>query len=181
MRGIVSADCVDHVVVAGPPPCHGGYADALAAVGDPRVVLVSGAGDRIESARLALRAAKPATQDVVLVHDATRPFTPAESIRGVVDAVRAGAPVAVPVEPVTDTVKVVGADGVITRTTDRESLRRAQSPRGFAADFLSRTDLAKALGFVGVSVRTVSGHPNGIRVSTAFERTVAEALLEGRE
>lgn len=115
------------------------------------------------------------------MHEPTRPFTPAESIRAVVAALRSGAPAAVPVEPVTDTVKVVGADGVITRTTDRESLRRAQSPRGFAADFLSRTDLAKALGFVGVSVRTVPGHPNGIRVSTAFERTVAEALLEGRE
>ncbi|WP_374058965.1 2-C-methyl-D-erythritol 4-phosphate cytidylyltransferase [Saccharomonospora sp. NB11] len=181
VRGIVSADRSDHIVVAGPTSDHREYADALAAVGGSRVDLVPGAGDRIESTRLALLAAEPTAKDVVLVHDATRPFTPVESITAVVDAIRAGAPAAVPVEPVTDTVKVVDSSGVVRRTSDRDHLRRAQSPRGFVADVLDRTDLVKALDFVGVSVRAVAGHPNGMRVDTTFDRTVAEALLEGRE
>ncbi len=115
------------------------------------------------------------------MHEPTRPFTPAESICAVVEAVRGGAPAAVPVEPVTDTVKVVDTRGDVRRTTDRERLRRAQSPRGFTAEFLRRVDLADALNLTGVSVRAVPGHPSGARVDTPFERTVAEALLEGRQ
>lgn len=126
-------------------------------------------------------AAAPAAHDIVLVHEPTRPFTPEANIRAVVDAVRSGAPAAVPVEPVTDTVKVIDSRGEVLRTSDRESLRRAQSPRGFTAEFLRTVDLADALSLAGVRARVVPGHPKGLRVHTPFERTVAEALLEERE
>ncbi|MEY7973770.1 2-C-methyl-D-erythritol 4-phosphate cytidylyltransferase [Saccharomonospora xinjiangensis] len=179
--GIVRSGCVDRVVVAGPQATRAEYADAVAAAGDRRIVLVPGGGDRIESARKALLAAAPAAHDIVLVHEPARPFTPEANIRAVVDAVRSGAPAVVPVEPVTDTVKVVDSRGEVLRTSDRENLRRAQSPRGFTAAFLRTVDLADALSLAGVRARAVPGHPNGLRVHTPFERTVAEALLEERE
>jgi 2-C-methyl-D-erythritol 4-phosphate cytidylyltransferase len=181
VHGLVDSGCVDRVVITGPQSVHTECAKVIAEVGDSRVVFVPGGAGRTESARRALRAVEPRARDIVLVHEPTRPFTPAESIRAVVAALRSGAPAAVPVEPVTDTVKVVDSYGDVRRTTDRETLRRAQSPRGFTAEFLRSVDLAEALEFVGVSVRAVPGHPSGARVDTPFERAVAEALLEERQ
>ncbi|WP_363321346.1 2-C-methyl-D-erythritol 4-phosphate cytidylyltransferase [Saccharomonospora sp.] len=176
VRGLTRSGCVDRVVVAGPHETHVACAAALDAVDDHRVDLVPGGRDHQESTRRAVHAATE-SGDIVLVHDPTRAFTPPETVRAVVEAVRDGAVAAVPVEPVTDTVKVVDTTGDVRCTSDRDLLRRAQSPRGFTADFLRHADIADALALVNLDVRTVPGHPHGMRVSTAFERTVAEAVF----
>ena len=79
----------------------------------------------------ALAAHKP---DIVLIHDAARPFaSPSLITRAIAAAAKSGA--AVPVLPVADTVKTVDATGLVTGTLDRSLLRAVQTPQafGFAA------------------------------------------------
>jgi 2-C-methyl-D-erythritol 4-phosphate cytidylyltransferase len=66
---------------------------------------------------------------IVVLHDAHRPLAPPELVARVVDAVRAGADVAVPVVEVTETVKEVDPAGRIVRTVPRETLVQVQTPQ----------------------------------------------------
>lgn len=170
VRGLLDSGYVDLVVVATPAWRVVMSADALRPLAEPRVRIVA-----TESIRQTLSALAPA---IFLVHDAARAFTPPEMIRAVVDAVRAGARAVVPVLPMSDTVKLVDGDGVILGTQDRELLRTAQTPLGFAAEALL-TALATGerdlLAASGEQVHTVEGHPNAMRIATPFELTLAEA------
>ncbi len=91
----------------------------------------------------ALPAFEPASRrfrddaDVVVVHDAARPLASRALFAAVVEAVRAGAPGAIPGVPVTDTVKRVrGAH--VTETLDRNELVAVQTPQAFSVAVLRR-------------------------------------------
>jgi 2-C-methyl-D-erythritol 4-phosphate cytidylyltransferase len=175
VRGLLDAGRARHVVVAAPPD-H--VIEVSAAVSNfAPVSVVPGGQDRAESVRLALAAALDAVPGarIVLVHDVAHALAPAALVRNVTDAVAAGHPVVVPVVPVTDTVKRVDAAGVILSTPDRTGLRSVQSPHGFDVDVLRRTGGALA----GVPVHTVPGDVAAMKIATAFDLTVAEAVLAG--
>jgi 2-C-methyl-D-erythritol 4-phosphate cytidylyltransferase len=76
-----------------------------------------------------------ATATIVAVHDAARCAVTPELFDRVVDAVAAGADGAVPVVPVSDTVKRV-EHGRVVGTVDREGLRFVQTPQAFRRDVL---------------------------------------------
>ncbi|PXY17957.1 IspD/TarI family cytidylyltransferase [Prauserella flavalba] len=177
VRGLLHSDCVDRVVVAGPPQNLTAYETVLESVADTRVRVVAGGAGRAESVRSAFAACSATPSDVVLVHDPARPFTPAATIRAVVDSVRSGALAAVPVEPVTDTIKLVDSDDVVCGTRDRSKLRFTQTPQGFLADVLRQAGPAEPLGELGAKVHTVAGHPHAMRLATSFDLAVIEALL----
>lgn len=173
---------IGHVVVCAPPDdCA--RVDEL--VGGAAVV-VSGGATRSESVRRGL-AALPPDVDTVLVHDAARAFMPVDVIRSVVAAVVDGeADAVVPVLPVADTVKEV-ADGIVVATVDRSRLRAVQTPQGFRREVLAAahkaaaaddaTDDAALVEASGRTVVTVPGSPYGLKVTTAFDLAVVEALL----
>ena len=185
VRGLLSAGCVRHVVVAAPVD----YLDAMTAAlaGFEPVTVVPGGADRTASVRLALVAALERVPDakIVLVHDAARAFTPPALVRSVTEAVAAGAPAVVPVLPVTDTVKRVDAAGVVVDTPSRVDLRAVQTPQGFAVDVLRRayeaadvaTDDAGLVERIGVPVHTVPGDVAAMKITTPFDLAVAEAVL----
>jgi len=190
VRGLLNAGCVRHVVVAAPLANLAEMTAALADLGAD-VTVVPGGADRTESVRLALHAALavlPETR-IVLVHDAARAFTPPALVRSVTAAVAAGAAAVVPVMPVTDTVKRVDAAGVVVETPSRVDLRAVQTPQGFAVDVLLRayegyavaggaaTDDAGLVERIGVPVHTVPGDVAAMKITTAFDLAVAEAVL----
>ena len=151
------------------------------------VRVVPGGADRTASVAAGLRELPPSV-DVVLVHDAARPFTPPEVVRRVVAAVRSGLSAVIPVLPVTDTVKRVDADEVVTATVDRSALRAVQTPQGFrAADLVrayagvtdARTDDSGLVEALGDPVHTVAGDPVAFKVTTAWDLRIAELLLAG--
>ena len=125
--------------------------DAARAAGDGVVVVVPepapgvglGAGEvvggatRSASVRNGL-AALPGEVDIVLVHDAARPFASPGLFAAVVAAVDAGADAAVPGIAVADTIKQVTADGVVVTTPDRSHLVAVQTPQAFRADVLRK-------------------------------------------
>ena len=126
--------------------------------------------------------------DVVVVHDAARPFASAALFAAVVEAVRAGADAAVPVLPLVDTVKRV-RDGSIVGTEPRDELALAQTPQACRAQLL-RDGLAKAdeagldftddaglLEWAGASIRTVAGEPRNFKITTPEDLARADRIL----
>lgn len=182
--GLLGSGVVGRVVVV--VPVSEVTAAASLFPGRP-VTVVPGGADRTASVAAGLRAVE-SDVEVVLVHDAARPLTPPDVVARVVAAVRSGLPAVIPVLPVTDTVKQVDADGVVTATVDRSALRAVQTPQGFRAADLVRaydgvagalTDDAGLVEALGDSVHTVAGDPIAFKVTTAWDLHIAELLLAG--
>lgn len=152
--------------------------------------VVPGGHERQDSVRHALEAVH-ADVDVVLVHDAVRPFLTEQMVEGVVKAARAkGA--AIIALPMKDTVKQVGADHTIERTIDRHSLWLAQTPQAFRRDWLlaahrkahaegiRATDDAYLLEWAGHPVSVVEGSGENIKVTRPEDMVIGEAILAAR-
>jgi 2-C-methyl-D-erythritol 4-phosphate cytidylyltransferase/2-C-methyl-D-erythritol 2,4-cyclodiphosphate synthase len=148
---------------------------------------VFGGATRQASVRAGLEALAPRRPDLVLVHDAARPFASSALIaRAIAAAARTGA--AVPVMPVVDTVKTVDASGMITGTIDRAPLRVVQTPQAFgfaalldahhraqAAGCEDFTDDAALAEWAGLKVTTFEGEAGNVKLTTADDFTRAEA------
>ncbi|QAY64854.1 2-C-methyl-D-erythritol 4-phosphate cytidylyltransferase [Xylanimonas allomyrinae] len=163
-RRLAASGVVDALVVTAPPglvAAISGLVGGDAAVTVP-VRVVEGGHTRQQSVAAGLAAAGPET-DVVLVHDAARPFASPELVRRVVAAVRAGHGAVVPGVPVVDTIKAVsaadqcavgardevptGANNVVepvASTPERALLRAVQTPQGFDRALLDRAHAAGA-------------------------------------
>jgi 2-C-methyl-D-erythritol 4-phosphate cytidylyltransferase len=134
-------------------------------------VVVAGGTSRSGSVRAGL-AAVPAGAEVVVVHDAARPFAAPALFEAVVASVRGGADAAIPGVPIVDTVKrVVG--GRVIGTLDREELVAVQTPQAFAADALRQahaaggeaTDDAALVEAAGGRVMVVPGDPANTKIT----------------
>ncbi|KXO96842.1 2-C-methyl-D-erythritol 4-phosphate cytidylyltransferase [Tsukamurella tyrosinosolvens] len=179
--GLLASGVVDEVVVMVPPDMIDRARELV-----PRARVVVGGAERTDSVRAGLAAAGSA--DFVLVHDAARPLTPGSMIERVVSALRAGASAVIPVLPVADTIKRVGADGAVEATVDRSDLRAVQTPQGFTAAALRAaydaapgalaTDDAGLVERAGGTVVTVPGDPLALKITTAFDLRVAEVLAQ---
>lgn len=145
-------------------------------------VVVSGGETRSASVRAGL-AAVPDDAGVILVHDAARPVASHAVFRSVVDAVLAGADVAVPVVAVPDS--VCDPSGL---PIGRDGLRLVQTPQGFAADALRRvhaaapeaTDDASLVVGAGGRVRLVQGERWNLKITEPDDLAVAALFLEQR-
>ena len=181
VRGLRAAGSVGPIVVAAPADAVAVVTDLLASYD---VVVVPGGVERQESVRRGL-AALPDEVDLVLVHDAARALTPAALVEAVIEALRSGADAVVPVLPVTDTVKRVDGDRVIS-TVDRSHLRSVQTPQGFrrtlleeahAQDHAGATDDAALVERLGRTVLTVPGDVEAFKVTRPIDLLLAAAVL----
>ena len=114
----------------------------------PFSVVVGGA-TRQESVALALAALPDAPRAAVLIHDAVRPFPPAEAVQAALAALETwdGALLG---EPSTDTLKRVDDQGQVLGTEPREGIFRAQTPQVARLGLWRKALLqAEAAGFVG--------------------------------
>lgn len=125
--------------------------------------------------------------DVVLVHDVARPLAPADLLQAVIDAIRAGATVAAPMRPISDTVKNVSAEGRVLSTVDRDTLREVQTPYGISARVLGRPDPAIAASPAELAWRlgdgeitALPGHPDAFAVDGPATLALAEQVLAAR-
>jgi 2-C-methyl-D-erythritol 4-phosphate cytidylyltransferase/2-C-methyl-D-erythritol 2,4-cyclodiphosphate synthase len=137
----------------------------------------------------ALEATKP---DIVLVHDAARPFASPALIARAIEAA-SGSGAAIPALPVTDTVKTVDAKGHVTGTADRDALRIVQTPQAFAfgpllaahrkAEQAGRSDFtddAALMEWAGHTVSTFPGESGNIKLTTPEDFMRAETMLLDR-
>lgn len=182
-----AATVAERLVVAVPAGEEDRARELLAGIGRPGQV-VAGGETRQASVRAAL-AAVPPDFEVIVCHDAARPFASAALFEAVLAALPE-ADGAVPVVPIPDTVKVV-EEGWVVETLPRERLRAAQTPQGFRAGPLREaharalvaglafTDDAAAVEWAGFRVRAVPGEPGNFKVTTAEDLRRAEAFAAG--
>jgi 2-C-methyl-D-erythritol 4-phosphate cytidylyltransferase len=147
--------------------------------------VVTGGESRADSVRAGLGSV-PDDAAVIVVHDAARPLAGPSLFSAVVEAVSDGAPCAIPVLPVADTLKRA-SEGLIRSTVDREGLVTVQTPQAFAASTLRKahglggqsTDDAGLVEQMGVAVHTVPGDPRNLKITRPEDLGVAEALMAG--
>ena len=158
------------------------YELATCALSDDRISApVTGGDSRSASVRLGLEALAQNKPDLVLIHDAARPFVTAEVISSVIDALEA-ADGAFPTVPVADALwRMPGLEPV-----SREGLLRAQTPQGFRfsailaahAEAQSPADDDVALArAAGLTVEPVAGDPGNDKVTHPGDFARAEARL----
>ena len=121
-------ECID-VAVDAAREASDGVVVVVPAADAAREHGVAGGATRSASVRAGL-AAVPDEATIVCVHDAARPLATPELFAAVIDAVRAGADGAVPAVPVTDTIKVVDADGRGRRHAGPQHARRRADAAG---------------------------------------------------
>jgi 2-C-methyl-D-erythritol 4-phosphate cytidylyltransferase len=155
------------------------------------VRLVEGGEHRQESVGNVLDAMPAQADDLVLIHDAVRPFVTQETILGVIEAAsRYGAAIAG--VPAIDTIKRVErrAEGaVVEATIPREQIVQAQTPQGFRYGLLSPifndarsegfqgTDEASLVERAGEPVHVVMGSPQNFKITTPADLELAEFVL----
>ncbi|MGC4754769.1 2-C-methyl-D-erythritol 4-phosphate cytidylyltransferase [Micromonospora trifolii] len=183
VRRLAAAPSVHTIVVAAPAAEVRAVREMLAPVAP--VIVVPGGAERQASVAAAL-AAVPTGPTIVLVHDAARALTPPELVESVAAAVRGGRDAVIPVLPVVDTIKEVGADEVVLGTVDRSALRAVQTPQGFRRAVLSAahaaagdplTDDAGLVEKQGVAVSCVPGSEYALKITRPFDLALAEHLL----
>ena len=180
---------VDHPQVGAiQPVIHPDDLDRFRAIESNDAILapVFGGATRQASVRAGLEALGPRQPDIVLIHDAARPFaTPGLISRAIETATRTGA--AVPGLPVSDTVKSVDAENVVERTLDRNALRLIQTPQAFAfAPLLDAhvraaaqglqdfTDDAALAEWAGLKVSVFEGESGNVKITNPEDFARAE-------
>jgi 2-C-methyl-D-erythritol 4-phosphate cytidylyltransferase/2-C-methyl-D-erythritol 2,4-cyclodiphosphate synthase len=154
--------------------------------GAPGVRLVAGGERRQDSVQHAFDAVA-ADCDIVLVHDAARPFVTADVISRAIQGAQAHGAAIVAV-PVSDTVKRVAGD-VIVETLPREEIFLAQTPQAFRREVLgaaiavgrtssSATDEAMLAERAGHRVHVVTGDAENVKVTTAADVVRARARVQ---
>jgi len=157
-----------------------------------RLQIVEGGEHRQNSVANALAALGADPDDIILVHDAVRPFVTPEIIREVIKAAQThGAAIAG--WPAVDTVKQVNrtaTGALVTATLPREGVVMAQTPQGFRYGILKRafddaasdgfvgTDEASLIERAGLPVAVVMGSPKNIKITTPADMELAEFYLK---
>ncbi|MGV0424486.1 2-C-methyl-D-erythritol 4-phosphate cytidylyltransferase [Corynebacterium tuberculostearicum] len=193
VRALLASGVVDEVIVLVSPDMEPEAARIIGRIdtaGAAPIRLVHGGSERADSVWAGLQAI-PDDDAVVLIHDAARALTPPAMVRDVAKRVLEGAPAAVPVVPVADTIKEVAADAVVS-TPDRSRLRAVQTPQAFRLSALRQanldywaeqpefiaTDDASLMEWHGERVATVPGDTLAFKITTPIDLTLAHALTE---
>ncbi len=154
----------------------------------PRIVI--GGDTRWQSVKNALDALAPADDDIVLVHDGVRPVVSKDMVKRVIDAL-ASAHASIPVQPVTDSLRQLDAEGA-SHAVDRSTLVAVQTPQAFRAKELMDayrrpfqayyTDDASVYECAGYGVPAlVDGSPLNIKITNPRDIEVAAIFLGIRQ
>jgi 2-C-methyl-D-erythritol 4-phosphate cytidylyltransferase/2-C-methyl-D-erythritol 2,4-cyclodiphosphate synthase len=185
LDAFLSCTQVNEVVVAVPPD----FADRVPT--SARLQVVAGGARRQDSMANAFACVSP-DADVVLVHDAARPFVSQALIAATIAAAhRHGAAIAA--LSVRDTVKRTVAGGtvrIIRETLPRDEIVLAQTPQGFRRDILADalaaaaeldvTDEAMLVERAGVPVYAVEGDPANVKITTPDDLAMARRRIGTR-
>ncbi len=181
-------DSIDEVIVVLPAEESAGFLSLAGKFGVRKLArVVPGGATRADSVKRGLMAIRSATAEIVAVHDGVRPFVTVEELDATIAAAKSNG-AAILVAPVTDTIKQVG-DGAVVKTLDRGTLRRALTPQCFRYELLreayqnadvndpSLTDESALVEQLGKRVSIVEGSARNIKITTAEDLAIAEAIL----
>ena len=147
--------------------------------------IVNGGETRFDSSKNGLAAIPDEAEGVVGIHDGVRPFVSLSVIKECFETAREEY-AAIPVLPVTDTIRYIDAHGG-GRNVQRSDYRIVQTPQVFDISLLKRafnqpyqdsfTDDASVVESLGCQVSMVEGNRENIKLTTPFDLKIAETLL----
>lgn len=152
---------------------------------DKPIAIIEGGARRQDSVANAFDLVGPRA-DVIVIHDAARPFVSEDVIARTIDAAtETGAAIAALAAH--DTIKLASVDGFVDRTLPRETIFLAQTPQAFRRDVLAAaiargragstaTDEAALAEEAGYRVRLVDGDRANIKITTPADLTFARGL-----
>ena len=129
--------------------------------------------------------------DIVIIHDAVRPFVEPRAILESIEAAEKFGAATVAL-PVVDTIIVANENDTVRETLDRRELWAVQTPQTFQYDTILRaheqaekdgvraTDDAELVRRLGLSVKIVRGSPDNIKITRPQDMLVAEQILKER-
>ncbi len=185
----LGADSIDWIGIVGQSVDRSEIMSLVSSANKP-VKWIQGGSSRQESVRRGL-AGLPSGTNHVLIHDGARCLATSLLFDKCSDAVIDGKAV-VAATKVTDTIKNVDSNGLITGTPDRENLWAAQTPQGFVVENLlkahgkaqelgwSVTDDASLFERLGLPVCVLEAGSENIKVTTPFDLVIAESVLSFR-
>jgi len=189
LKPFEECDSVHEVIVVLPAEESAGFLSLAGKFGVRKVArVVPGGATRADSVKRGLMAIRSATAEVVVVHDGVRPFVTVEEIERTIAAAQTNG-AAILGAPVTDTIKQVNGQSV-TGTLERSLLRRALTPQCFRYELLrqayqnadvndpSLTDESALVERLGHPVTVVEGSARNIKITTAEDLVIAEALFK---
>mgnify|MGYP001475442065 FL=1 len=128
------------------------------------------------------------TADYVMIHDGARPCVSSNLIDRAVKATRTS-DAAIPVLPVTDTIKRV-KDFKVVSTVDRSNLYLTQTPQVFKSSSITKfhkmfkdnvTDDSLLVEMSDADVSTFEGDPENIKITNPIDIEIAETILQRRK
>ena len=212
VMALLTHPAIDALIVALPqalidsPPAYLRSAGAFALGGSGKALrMVAGGGRRQDSVANAFRVTEAHT-DIIVIHDAARPFASAELIANTI-AAAAESGAALAAVQVRDTVRraspdqgpagagrdvtgssVSGFSRTVAETLDRATIFLAQTPQAFRRDVLRQaleiaerdgldaSDEAALVERAGFPVRLVDGETSNIKITTPADLPIAEAI-----
>lgn len=150
--------------------------------------IVIGGSERHFSVQAALETYSAKNSDIILVHDAVRPFATHTLIDSIIFVAGESGAV-IPVVMPKDTIKQVSGDNTVSLTLNRSELRAAQTPQGFKRDLLmnayiyaqnnniSTTDDASVVEAAGGTVHTITGEEHNIKITTQLDFILAGHII----
>ena len=193
IKALAASDRIDEIVVALPEDHLDAVAQSFQGQIKQPLHFVAGGERRQDSVANAF-AKTSERADVIVIHDAARPFVTTDVIDRAIDgALEYGAAIAA--VTVRDTVKQTGdanAQGSrrILATIPRDSVFLAQTPQAFGRDVLARalaegtqvdaTDEAMLVERLGLPVHIVEGDPRNVKITTPEDLTAAKAVAHKR-
>ena len=190
VAALAASNRIHEIVVALPAEHIDAESKAFRRSFNQPLTFVTG-GDRRQDSVARAFAKSSSDADVILIHDAARPFVTEDVIARTIDGALAhGAAIAA--VAARDTVKQAGEPGrdgsrLISATIPRDSVFLAQTPQAFRRDVLARalaeggdidvTDEAMLVERLGVPVHVVEGDARNIKITTPAD--LGKARVEG--
>jgi len=181
---------VNGAAIVGPPECQAQFMEVLdAAYSGCAFAWADGGAERQVSVANGLNALAADTE-IVVIHDAARPFVPEGAILASIDAAREYGASTVAI-PAIDTVLVGDGDAFLVDTPDRTRLWACQTPQTFRVSVIREahrkasredhlgTDDATLVQRTGGRVKLVNGSPLNFKVTTPEDFALAQRVIEG--
>lgn len=190
LRRFQSLELIHNCVITISAPARMEYESCLTyAFPDSSFLLVDGGAERQDSVLNGLAALGNDTE-IVIIHDAARPFVPEHVIRASIEAAREFGAATVAI-PAVDTVLVADRSGFLENTPDRSLLWACQTPQTFRVDVIRAahqaakdkgkavTDDATLVHQNGGRVKLVMGSPLNFKITTPMDVAIAQGVLNG--
>jgi len=150
--------------------------------------VIKGGSERQLSIYEVLQHIKTDADDIILVHDAVRPFVSSSMILRVISDTKKHSAV-IPAIPISDTIKRKDSQNFIIETVDRSSLVSVQTPQGFTASVIQKayehaittsflgTDDSSLVENINVPVFCTEGEQSNMKITTKEDIVKAEFIL----